>query len=493
VNGSVYPASVCCASKRIIGLFAASFFITFSPTAHLSAQDVVDAVSPLVDRLASPKDENLNGTPINSASLSEFKALIPIEFQSLIESGLFSFSAFRSWRMSSPYLDEQWIKEAAAIAPSATSVEVLADTGIPHTFPFGSYDKIIQQPVLSAAQKVEQILWNSQALSAARASFAAEFLWKEERAEQHLGFRGTIRRIVPRKFRVEDKTKQLFRERMTITSPKALEGLSWLTFRFVMDSEDVVWSYSPAIKKVRPLVGTNRSDPFLGTPAALDDLLGFSTKIQLVEGIATTEELLLAPFYALDSLPLKSGEPGCFNFIAEQGHKKYAVRAEPASVPQSINKLPLNLPQLVLVPRPILRLELLQRDPYALGGRQVLYVDRELFIPLYKVSYDRAGAIRKLVITPHVAVSASSGQAKTWLPSATIVYDVKAKSLLTVEYQKIAFCEQADAAIDLASFDPKALSAPRVDADKKVKAAEVIPTVVLAPAATNESAHTSGE
>ncbi len=467
----------------------------------LNAQaQVVDAVPQLADRLASPKDENPTGTLINSTSFSEFKELIPTEFQLLIESGILSFSAFRSWRSIGTFFDDQWTKEGEALAQAGVTVETLADSGIPRAFPFGSADKILQQPVLSVSQRVEQILWNTQASSAARASCSAEFLWREEKTDQYLTFRGVAQRVVPKKFRPEDKTRQLFRERVTFLSPKAMQGLSWLTFRFIADSEDVVWSYSPAIKKMRQLVGTNRSDSFLGTPAALDDLFGFSTKIQTVEGVAISEELMLAPFLGLDSLTLKVEEPGCFNSIAETIDDKGDSHTHS---PQLASKLGLDSTKLVFVPRPVFRLDLMQRDPYALVGRQIVYIDKELFVPLYKVSYDRAGALQKLVIIPHAAVHSPDGQVHTWVPTATFVYDLKAKSLVTITYTKVRFCEQSDTKADLATFDPKALIPPAAESIKRdtVKKDLVnvdpeqqrIPVTDLAPAATPTVAHTSGE
>lgn len=449
--------------------------------------------SPVLEKLASPRDEHLAGTLINSSSVHEFQNLIPHELRSLVEAGELSFSAFRSWRISGALLDEQWIKEGQGLA--TLTPELLATNGMPRAFPFGSFEKISQQPVLSQAQRIEQMLWNSQAASASRFSYSAEFLWSEESAVRNLAFRGALQRVIPRKLRPDDRTKQLFRERITLTAPKSLQGLSWLTFRFVDDAEDVVWSYAPAIKKVRQLVGTNRSDPFLGSAAAVDDLLGFSTKIQLAHGAALAEDLLLAPVYALDVLPLKSDEPGCFSFIPESKTKDLSNRNAPSLTPKTADEPSLQLSALMFVPRSLIRLELMQGDPYALGGREVLYLDRELFIPFYKVSYDRAGSIRKLVITPYAAVQSPQGQVRTWVPSATYVYEVKTKSLATISYQKVRFCEQADSTATLAAFDPKAMIPVVAEPIKKPVIIDQVPVLHLAPAATPTTAEhsTSGE
>ena len=418
----------------------------------------IEELAATQNKLASPRDENPGGTLINQASIGEFATLVPEELRPLVESGQLTFSAFRAARFSGATIDDAWIQDSAARAQKDDSIEEIAKNGMPRAFPFGSFEAISQRSTLTVSEKVRQILWNQAAFLAARVSFSAEFSFQELLPKtQGVAFRGQVRRIIPQRFRQNDQTKQLFRERFLIDTPKVLHGLSWLTFRFIDSSEDVVWAYSPANKKTRQLVASNRSDPFLGTPFALDDIFGHSGKIDTVAGISVEEVFSLAPLFSLDNMPLKPEEPGCFSFESIYPKSGEAGVLAPSSTQKTADEPALQLVNTNFVPRTLIRIEMSQRDPYALLGRQVVYVDAETFITLYKLSYDRTGALRKVAITAHATVSAPQDQVKIWLPTSTHLYDLQTKASASLAYLKTKFCEQSDSSVTLSDFEPKGL------------------------------------
>lgn len=458
-----------------------------------SAESDSSVEASALSKLASPKDENPSGTLINEHNLGEYELLVVPELEPLVKAGEMPLTAFRSLRVSGSLFDARWDSASAEQAALPDVLSSAEQQGFSRAFPYPAASAIIDNGALSIAQQTAQLLWNAQAPLAGFASSGVDFTLVETSATQAFSLKGSLQRIVPRRFRAEDKTGQLFRERLRVESPQLLRGLSWLTFRFVNQQEDVVWAYSPAIKKTRQITSTNRSDAFLGTPIAADDLFGFSGKIQMLDGISVATLQGLAPFLSLDSAALKP-DGGCLVVSPERkrrapggGVSAGAREAGVVQIGQEMN----------FVPRDLVRIELLQRDPYSIYGRQIIYLDKETFAPFYKIVFDRSGALAKIVITAHLAASSTDGAVKTVLPALTQVRIPGEKRSATVSYDRLRVCEETDTVLSLGEFDPRGIAQiPEVVPAPKIAspvAEEREPVKLVAPnttaAAEKQRAH----
>lgn len=420
------------------------------------AESDSSAQSAILAKLASPKDESPSGTVINNGNIAEYQPLLPAEFVPAIQSGGFTLFAFRSLRTAGPYFDEEWQAASAANTANQERIERFVEGGFPRAFPYAAQELQSDDSTATTDARGQQLLWNTQAHSASFASYSAEFNLSELGSDPGVSLRGDITRIQPKRFRSEDKTGQLFRERLRVLAPESIKGLSWLTFRFFDDGDDAAWIFSPAIKKTRQITSSNRSDSFLGSAVSLEEFFEFSGKVQSFEAVALTETTVLAPFFSLDALPLRGDEPGCY--VAALERKERTVTTNLAAPSEARGeRTGIILRDMNFVPRKALRFELLQRDPYSNYGRQVLYVDAELFVPFYKFVYDRAGNLLKIAVTSQTLLVAPPGHLRAWLPMTTVVRDNALKSYAALSYDRIRFCTQGDSTVAISGFDPKGL------------------------------------
>ena len=261
-------------------------------------------------------------------------------------------------------------------------------------------------------------------------------------------------------------------------SPSAVFGMASITWRYRGAEDDLVWLYSPVIGKSRQVFGANRSDPILGGVLTIDDLFCFSTKLQSVEAKVVGEKALLVPLPSLTPLKLvmepvlsapnaalldrltrrqlssvPGGDAGSIGkaltvrgaFQREDGvtssvQWNYDTREFPQGAPW--------IPTSVLfAPREVWILELSPLDPYYLAGRQILVVDKETMLPVYKVVYDRAGAYQKTVVSAWSR--AISDDKKTSFPvnSFTLVVDKDGTHAMTVSADYVRTFQGADNAV----------------------------------------------
>jgi hypothetical protein len=143
----------------------------------------------------------------------------------------------------------------------------------------------------------------------------------------------------------------------------------------------------------------------------------------------------------------------------------------------------------VWVPRRVVPIELVARDPYSEYGRQRLYVDSESFLPLLKVVYDKAGELSKIVISSYGLNLSSDRKHRRAYPYYTIVVSDDASSML--RYHTVKYCQKEEGGIDYSGFDPSRLgpqqSVEEVAPVEGVKEGEASPTEVKQPVA--ESLH----
>lgn len=250
---------------------------------------------------------------------------------------------------------------------------------------------------------------------------------------------GSLLRVYASAEMAESQPKQLWREKLSLSWPRRVQGLSWLTFRLFGEHDDLLWVYSPAIKKVRQLTGTNRFDGFMGPAVSLDDFLTWSGKPEAAVVVGVSRAGFLVPFLSSEAWPVALAN-GCRTIVTQVPLSKPSMPFDRTlnyddgyrTVAEFLGKQP-------FFKRDLLIVEILNKDPYVLYGRQILYVDSKTFLPVYKVVFDRAGRQWKTVLTVW-GVGQFQGGAWPYFPVATLIHDRKSATWVIEAYQRIRYC-----------------------------------------------------
>jgi hypothetical protein len=415
------------------------------------------------------------GIVLSTKNITQYRKLLPIEIIEFIRSGDFVLDSAKrlryTWRMDDTF--EAKSRENETKPPKLTVQGNLAERiSITKGYPFGPpsahierFQKSISTEIVPPTEKHNsntlgvELLWNLQSHWWSRSVLTHNIRMQWFRAPEEQPFRsinGEVARIYPATVLPADTTGQMFRERILFTAPAAINRYTWLTFRFFEKDEDLLWVFSPATAKVRQLTASNRTDGIFQAVAP-DDFLGWSGKIDSydveVKGLAP----LLTPFAALDIQNFTKTKENCLeltranvgNTDLQNSWNYQTLRFDhvAAWVPSSA----------VFVPRYTWELELTNRDPYALYGRQLVYLDAASYLPVYRVVYDRAGRQWKTIISIFGLGASPDRQEKVPYPSVQIVVDHLAKLVYTLDYVTTQYCPQMTEMLKLTQFDPRKL------------------------------------
>jgi hypothetical protein len=174
----------------------------------------------------------------------------------------------------------------------------------------------------------------------------------------------------------DNPTNLLFQFLATTLDPADLQGTTALGWRY-RDSEkrDAVWSYVPALRRVRPISPTNRSDGFLGSDMSQDDGGFFDGKPEdfVWKLVGEKKQLVLADPYRIEnacvSTPLEGrGWQTEFKVVPMSGFQDPGWKGV-AWAPVSH----------VLLKRDVWVIEGTPKDRYYLYGTIELSIDKETF------------------------------------------------------------------------------------------------------------------
>lgn len=440
---------------RILLVGIGTFALSLSPVCAQEKAPVDELVLP---EGVPPLPDVAKGPPvlINSANVQSWKSLLVPELLSSVKSGVVSPAARAKlgyfWRF-----DDEWEGQSYKnfstnrLALVGGSTVLRADVALNRGFPFGAEAEVLTEstPELLGAR----VLWNAQSVWWGQGSLDAEFdlSWlKEGRPVRAL--RGEFIRAYPALLGMEGSA-QIFRERLTLIAPEVIKGLAWLTYRFRGGDEDVVWFYSPAIRKARQLTGSNRSDVIARGVTAMDDLFVWSGKAELVDATADRSVVALAPFAGTALGQLSPAGEQCFeaNF---GGGAEEGTMAQISSVLDEANTV---LSNAVFVPRRMWRVELTSGDPYSLYGRQVLYVDKASMLPIYKFVYDRSAHLWKTVVGVFGLGTTADRKTKRPYAAGHIVIDHLKEETNVIRFSRFTSCRRPTAQFAPANFDPRKL------------------------------------
>ena len=91
----------------------------------------------------------------------------------------------------------------------------------------------------------------------------------------------------------------------------------------------------------------------------------------------------------------------------------------------------------VFVPRRVWILELNPRDPYSATGREILMVDQQTLLPVYKLVYDRIGEYRKTVIGAWGRMRSKDNKLQSPFCAFVLAVDQSAQSATVLATQQV--------------------------------------------------------
>lgn len=435
------------------------------------------AEAPAPGNLPEATDDLSPQKILNSQNLSSYKEIVPLELQALFRNGQLEIEAASGLKVVPSY-GEQWAKASGASASAALSGQSLRPgTKLGEGFVFGDAASLAAAD--DSKVLAQKILWNIYSVWAAEHVFGSqfEFHWFKDAAKPFRTLRGEFDRIYPLALPDSKQLTQLFRELIRFTAPAFLNDLAWLTFRFVGSDEDILWVYSPAVQKLRQLTAANRSDPILRSAVSPEDFLVWSGKPELADARAEPPATMLAPFLRAEAPAVSSDKTCVFVDRAAAVSNRTTVRwnFESSRYLHGAGWVPSTS---ILIPRSMWRIELVSQDPFSLYGRQILYVDTELMLPIYKVVYNRSGQLWKTVIGSYGLAGVQGSSAKSPYPAYTVVIDHLKNEAFVIDFSRITMCAEPTPPLTLADFDPKRFT----DVSKRVQQAATPTPAVQVPA-----------
>jgi hypothetical protein len=184
-------------------------------------------------------------------------------------------------------------------------------------------------------------------------------------------------------------------------APYDVIGLATLSWGY-LDPEKwtSLWAYVPAIRRVRRLAASNTSDGVFGSHYSRDDGGTFSGKIHYFTWKLIGQQEALVPYTLPTPKQWKKTDRG----LLLPANENAAIMPWPGKSKlfdqsgiqwQGAAWWPTNL---YVTKRPVWLLEATAKDPYYAYGRQIIWIDRELFRGYYKEVYDRAGQYWKTIL-----------------------------------------------------------------------------------------------
>jgi len=170
--------------------------------------------------------------------------------------------------------------------------------------------------------------------------------------------------------------------------PYDVAGMAQMTYRKSDGSEDALFCYVPAIRRVKRMSGANRSDAYMGSDGCIDDTAAFAGLISSMKWRFIEERPGLLCFLdgTQDSISKMQKLPdGTFRTPSSQNRVRQGWEKE------GWKGAKWAITNLVWVPRTFYVIEALPLDPFYNYGKTVYWIDKETYWGTYKQIWDRAG------------------------------------------------------------------------------------------------------
>jgi hypothetical protein len=170
-----------------------------------------------------------------------------------------------------------------------------------------------------------------------------------------------------------------------LIEPRDADGVAGLS-RSINDwtSQDEVWFYVPAMRRVRRVNAATRSDPIAGLDIFADDANCYGGKVEYYKWMLVGEGAVLAPVLSPEPLPQRQVSPTRWEVALPYFRAAYETPGAPGAPWQIVENLS-------MVPRPVWIIEGRSEDPYYNFGKVIMYMDKDLYRIYWKLVHNRAG------------------------------------------------------------------------------------------------------
>lgn len=319
-----------------------------------------------------------------------------------------------------------------------TKGELLAYSRAEDGVPFSISDNTsLPQDTATLAYK---ILWNMQSVFWSQHFFTYDFtLHYKSQHKTKTSVQGSFSRIYPFTLGDSYPADQIFRELVKLTNPQAVSNYAWLSFRLKSNDPDLVWIFSPFLKKEREIAPSLRDEKLFFSELSASNLLAFSGKPENYDVRVVEKKEYLAPLLKKELVENSSQPPlPCFSPFPAKEEDLFSNRL-------------------------LWKLELTNREPYSPTRKVILYIDSETYLPLYAFEYNNQRKLEKAVITRFdLFPLPQHGIPFRFVLRSTFVENIATQSgaLLTIQGGKI--CEAPPHDWSLRNFDPSFPAKPRL-------------------------------
>ena len=197
-------------------------------------------------------------------------------------------------------------------------------------------------------------------------------------------------------------------------SPAAINGVVTLEWVYLDPKRwNSLWAYVPELRRVRQVPPFEGSESLFGSELAHDDPYLFSGKVQYFTWKLIGAQDALVPYTLPNPKTLQRKDT---KFLLENSQDPLVMGWEKEGW-QGKFWWPTNYH---LVKRPVWIIEATAKDPKYAYGRQVLWIDRELYVAYYKEAYNRAGQLWRMLLNSVSVARTPKGDFSVAQPDCTL-------------------------------------------------------------------------
>ena len=197
--------------------------------------------------------------------------------------------------------------------------------------------------------------------------------------------------LLPATTELEPGTNVEWAEYFDVKAPFDLQGTMFLLYRYRNGKEDDTWAYIPALRRVRRIAATQKSDSLLGTEFTLEDFYLFSGYVWDHEWEYQGEHVFLS---------VSNSARKCFPRVMDKISATGMVRLGTEQEWRACRYDPYGAMPMVgesWQKRESFELDDIPRQKGHPYSRKKIWYDKETMSPGLAVAYDRAGAPYKLI------------------------------------------------------------------------------------------------
>jgi uncharacterized protein DUF1329 len=216
-------------------------------------------------------------------------------------------------------------------------------------------------------------------------------MWRLSQGEYRRTYFSARADLLPETTELEKGTNVEWAEYFDVKAPFDLRGTMFLLYRYRDDKEDDTWAYIPALRRVRRIAATQKSDSLLGTEFTLEDFYCFSGYVWDHNWEFKGEhDFLGIPDSGRTCFPKASGATSAKGMVRLGTDEEWrACRFDPYGAMPMVGESWQKRASFELddIPKQ-------EGHPYS---RKKIWYDKETMAPGLAVAYDRAGKPFKLI------------------------------------------------------------------------------------------------